>query len=120
MSLANRATTTTVNVHESIEIPTGVALAFNRSLDIFSRGDSFIDRCLALGNTCNEIIAWRWAGIIDQTQCSYLLRKLRKTAQEDLGSITQNELRSAFEVQESEEASAELTADIERMLNPGH
>jgi hypothetical protein len=96
-----------VNIDESIALPLPISRAFNRTLGLLARSDAFVDRVFALHEAVSTVNAWRWADTITGEQCAFLLRKLRKEVQDELGAISQKDGLSAGEVEAREIAHAE-------------
>lgn len=120
MSLAEA--TTLVKLDDSIQVPAGVASAFNRSRSVYSGSAAFVDRLFESYRNCEQILAWRWAGVITGEQEAALLRKLRRDLEQDPGEISSRDSYSAIEVDQREaecerialEVDAELAAERER------
>lgn len=109
-----------VNIDDSISLPLAISRAFNRSFVVLTRSDAFVDRVLYLNEAITEINAWRWADVITAEQCAFLLRKLRKEVQDELGSIGTRDSLSAGEVEARETAHAEWEAEREALKSGNH
>lgn len=96
-----------VNVHAHPSVPEPVLRAFNRTCNIISRCSSFVDRVPAIAQAIDEVVAWRWAGFINEEQQVHLFGQLR-TYCLDPGSAVQSGTQSAVELDawEAERAQA--------------
>lgn len=104
-----------VNIDESIALPLPISRAFNRTFSVVAGADAFVDRVLYLNEAVSTVMAWRWADVITGEQCGFLLRKLRKEVQDELGAISQKDVSSAGEVEAREIAHAQWEEEREAL-----
>lgn len=104
-----------VNIDESLALPLSISCAFDRNLSVLAGSDAFVDRVLYLSETVSTVLSWRWADVITGEQCAYLLRRLRKEVQDDLGAISKKDGESASALQAREIAHAEWEAEREEL-----
>ncbi len=114
MSLAEA--TTLVKLDDSIQVPAGVAAAFNRSRAVYCNSTAFVDRLFESYRNCEQVLAWSWAGIITGEQCSAMLRKIRRDLEQDPGEISARESYSALEVDQREAENERLFAEVHAEL----
>lgn len=100
-----------VKIDESIALPLPISRAFSRTFGVLARTDDFCDRVFALRDAVATVNSWHWADVITGEQCAFLLRKLRKECQDELGAISAKGTLSAGEVEAREIAHAEWEAE---------
>lgn len=98
-----------VNVHAYPNYPEPVLRAFNRTCDIVSRCSAFVDRVPAIAEAIDEVIAWRWAGLITEEQQVHLFGQLRVYCL-DPGSAVLSGTQSAIELDTWEAERADSQA----------
>ena len=96
-----------VQLDDSIQLPSGVAAAFNRSRSVFLNSDAFVDRIFAANSLVNEIHSWRWAGVISSDHCNFLLRKVRRDLEQHVGTVGEWHNNTAEEILAREKACEE-------------
>lgn len=113
---------TLVKLDDSINVPAGVASAFNRSRSVCDSSSAFVDRLFESQRNCEQVLAWRWVGIITGEQCAAMLRKIRRDIEQNPGEISLADTYSSIEIDQREveherimaEVDAELAAEAEQ------
>lgn len=108
----SRSKAAKVSFDDSIDLPANIAAAYRRNLLVLTDAEAFVDRAQYLGTFVDNILSWRFANVITNEQCSWMLRVARKTIQEKPGRVNDNECNTAEQVEAWQDELARRDVDL--------